>query len=52
MVQDWNARHPDNISEGTSKNHVRNLLGRLDLRDRTQSIIFAQPILSLLDKNK
>ncbi len=38
------------ISEGTVKNHVTNLLGRLDLRDRTQAAIFAQSVLHLLDE--
>jgi DNA-binding NarL/FixJ family response regulator len=32
------------ISEGTVKNHVTNILGRLNLRDRTQAAIFAQSI--------
>jgi DNA-binding NarL/FixJ family response regulator len=36
------------ISEGTVKNHVTNLLGRLELRDRTQAAIFAGSILHLL----
>jgi DNA-binding NarL/FixJ family response regulator len=39
------------ISEGTVKNHVTNLLGRLNLRDRTQAAIFAQSILQLLDES-
>jgi DNA-binding NarL/FixJ family response regulator len=39
------------ISEGTVKNHVTNLLGRLDLRDRTQAAIFAQSVLHLLDES-
>lgn len=30
------------ISEGTVKNHVSNILGRLELRDRTQAAIFAK----------
>jgi DNA-binding NarL/FixJ family response regulator len=30
------------ISEGTVKNHVTNILNRLDLRDRTQAAIFAK----------
>ena len=29
------------ISEGTVKNHVTNILNRLNLRDRTQAAIFA-----------
>jgi DNA-binding NarL/FixJ family response regulator len=37
------------ISEGTVKNHVTNLLGRLNLRDRTQAAIFAQSIGHLLE---
>ncbi|WP_019501781.1 response regulator [Pseudanabaena sp. PCC 6802] len=36
------------ISEGTVKNHVTNILGRLNLRDRTQAAIFANSILPLL----
>jgi DNA-binding NarL/FixJ family response regulator len=40
------------ISEGTVKNHVTNLLGRLDLRDRTQAAIFAQSILHLLNETE
>ena len=30
------------ISEGTVKNHISNLLGRLQLRDRTQAAIYAR----------
>jgi DNA-binding NarL/FixJ family response regulator len=30
------------ISEGTVKNHISNILGRLSLRDRTQAAIFAR----------
>lgn len=30
------------LSEGTVKNHVTNLLARLNLRDRTQAALFAQ----------
>jgi len=37
------------ISEGTVKNHVTNLLGRLELRDRTQAAIFANSVLPLLN---
>lgn len=37
------------ISEGTVKNHVTNILGRLNFRDRTQAAIFANSIGSLLD---
>ena len=33
------------ISEGTVKNHVTNILHRLDLRDRTQAAIFANSYL-------
>jgi DNA-binding NarL/FixJ family response regulator len=29
------------VSEGTVKNHVSNIFGRLGLRDRTQAAIFA-----------
>ena len=36
------------ISEGTVKNHVTNILGRLHLRDRTQAAIFANSVLDLL----
>jgi DNA-binding NarL/FixJ family response regulator len=36
------------ISEGTVKNHVTNILGRLNLRDRTQAALFAHSILPLL----
>ncbi|CAN1209193.1 response regulator transcription factor [Tumidithrix helvetica PCC 7403] len=36
------------ISEGTVKNHVTNVLSRLNLRDRTQAAIFANSILELL----
>ncbi|MBI4780184.1 MAG: response regulator transcription factor [Oscillatoriophycideae cyanobacterium NC_groundwater_1537_Pr4_S-0.65um_50_18] len=38
------------ISEGTVKNHVTNLLGRLELRDRTQAAIFANSILTVLER--
>ncbi|NEQ28006.1 MAG: response regulator transcription factor [Microcoleus sp. SIO2G3] len=34
------------ISEGTVKNHVTNILTRLNLRDRTQAAIFAHSFLS------
>ncbi|TAE58582.1 MAG: DNA-binding response regulator [Nostocales cyanobacterium] len=36
------------ISEGTVKNHVTNILNRLELRDRTQAAILANTFLSLL----
>ncbi len=36
------------ISEGTVKNHVTNILNRLNLRDRTQAAIFANSFLSYL----
>jgi DNA-binding NarL/FixJ family response regulator len=36
------------ISEGTVKNHVTNILNRLNLRDRTQAAIFANSYLSHL----
>lgn len=32
------------LSEGTVKNHVTSILGRLDLRDRTQAALLAQSI--------
>lgn len=35
------------ISEGTVKNHVTNILNRLNLRDRTQAAIFANSFLPL-----
>jgi DNA-binding NarL/FixJ family response regulator len=37
------------ISEGTVKNHVTNILSRLNFRDRTQAAIFANSILPLLE---
>ncbi|MBD1862549.1 MULTISPECIES: response regulator transcription factor [Trichocoleus] len=37
------------ISEGTVKNHVTNILNRLNLRDRTQAAIFANACLALLN---
>jgi DNA-binding NarL/FixJ family response regulator len=40
------------ISEGTVKNHVTNILSRLNLRDRTQAAIFAHSILHLLKSDK
>ena len=39
------------ISEGTVKNHVTNILNRLDLRDRTQAAILAHPFLDYLHKS-
>ena len=39
------------ISEGTVKNHVTNILNRLELRDRTQAAIFANSFSSYLDDN-
>ncbi len=38
------------ISEGTVKNHVTNILNRLNLRDRTQAAIFANTFLSYLEQ--
>ncbi|HYF63246.1 MAG TPA: response regulator transcription factor [Herpetosiphonaceae bacterium] len=32
------------ITEGTVKNHVSNLLGKLDVRDRTQAVLKAQSL--------
>lgn len=40
------------ISEGTVKNHVTNILRRLNLRDRTQAAILANSLLSLLDERR
>lgn len=37
------------ISEGTVKNHVTNILNRLNLRDRTQAAIFANSFLPQAD---
>ncbi|MBE9216344.1 response regulator transcription factor [Plectonema cf. radiosum LEGE 06105] len=37
------------ISEGTVKNHVTNILNRLELRDRTQAAIFANSFSSYLE---
>lgn len=37
------------ISEGTVKNHVTNILNRLELRDRTQAAIFANSFASYLE---
>ncbi|MBW4646201.1 MAG: response regulator transcription factor [Goleter apudmare HA4340-LM2] len=39
------------ISEGTVKNHVTNILNRLNLRDRTQAAIFANTFLAFLEQN-
>jgi DNA-binding NarL/FixJ family response regulator len=30
------------ISEGTVKNHLSNIFGRLGLRDRTQAVMYAR----------
>jgi DNA-binding NarL/FixJ family response regulator len=38
------------ISEGTVKNHVTNILNRLNLRDRTQAAILANTFLSSLQE--
>jgi DNA-binding NarL/FixJ family response regulator len=38
------------ISEGTVKNHVTNILNRLNLRDRTQAAIIANTFLFYLDE--
>ncbi|MCM0594267.1 MAG: response regulator [Gloeotrichia echinulata DVL01] len=38
------------ISEGTVKNHVTNMLNRLNLRDRTQAAIFANTFLDYLNQ--
>lgn len=37
------------ITEGTVRNHVTNILGRLNFRDRTQAALFAQTVLPLLE---
>lgn len=37
------------ISEGTVKNHVASILGRLNLRDRTQAAIVANSVMTLLN---
>ena len=39
------------ISEGTVKNHVTNILNRLNLRDRTQAAIFANSFLPQIDES-
>ncbi|MBE9199102.1 MULTISPECIES: response regulator transcription factor [unclassified Nodularia (in: cyanobacteria)] len=39
------------ISEGTVKNHVTNILNRLNLRDRTQAAIIANTFLDYLEQN-
>ncbi|MEA5552472.1 response regulator transcription factor [Anabaena cylindrica UHCC 0172] len=39
------------ISEGTVKNHVTNILNRLNLRDRTQAAILANTYSSYLEQN-
>ncbi|HLP90519.1 MAG TPA: response regulator transcription factor [Nostocaceae cyanobacterium] len=39
------------ISEGTVKNHVTNILTRLNLRDRTQAAILANTFLSYLEEH-
>ncbi|WP_017654482.1 response regulator [Fortiea contorta] len=39
------------ISEGTVKNHVTNILNRLNLRARTQAAIFANTFLSYLERD-
>ncbi|MDZ7962020.1 MAG: response regulator transcription factor [Aulosira sp. DedQUE10] len=39
------------ISEGTVKNHVTNMLNRLNLRDRTQAAIFANTFLAYLNES-
>ncbi|WP_414529926.1 response regulator [Nodularia chucula] len=39
------------ISEGTVKNHVTNILNRLNLRDRTQAAIIAHTFLEYLEQN-
>ena len=39
------------ISEGTVKNHVTNILNRLNLRDRTQAAIVAHTFLDYLEEN-
>lgn len=38
------------ISEGTVKNHVTNILNRLNLRDRTQAAIFANSFMTYLEQ--
>ena len=38
------------ITDGTVRNHVTSILGRLNLRDRTQAALWGQRILPLLEK--
>jgi hypothetical protein len=39
----WTRDHPATlfVSEGTAKTHVARILAKLDLRDRTQAVIYA-----------
>ena len=32
------------LSEGTVKTHIKHIFGKLDLRDRTQAVIFAYDV--------
>ena len=37
------------VSEGTVRNHISHILGRLNVRDRTQAAIIARPFIAYLD---
>ena len=37
------------VSEGTVRNHISHILGRLNVRDRTQAAILSSPFLAYLD---
>lgn len=39
------------LSQGTVRNHISNILSRLNLHDRTQAAIVAVPFISWLEKN-
>lgn len=40
------------VSEGTVRNHISHILGRLNVRDRTQAAILSMPFIAYLTNNK
>jgi DNA-binding NarL/FixJ family response regulator len=48
-ASNWEIAQSLHLSEGTVKNHVTHILGRLNVRDRTQAAIIVQSVLDWLN---